>query len=263
MTTKIHQDLLLFAHYLCMICTQLAFSCLVGTSWKEYVNLRQTEHNHRQLGASEKVLGWWMKPIAKERKRFPFDQVRRYINPCHIHLINRLCSLQTLIRALQLNDLICTPGEQKLSSRQTVSLDSQCSLNVWQDVFSLLSLKCTGRKKWKIKSHKHRRKGRIKKSLQKKECQVLKCSPRSCSKTRDCRDLCSMAALSLTVWHLSLTTFLTTNSTVHQHATSSLLSEMVLKTKKSKMPYLEESNWTRMRLLWNRTIEKKPLPRYK
>lgn len=71
-------------------------------------------------------------------------------------------------------------------------------------------------------------------------------------------ETCSLAVWSLIVSHLLLTTFLKTNITL-PHATSSLQSGMVVKTKKSKFPYLEESNWTEIQLSWNRTMQKKNL----
>lgn len=42
------------------------------------------------------------------------------------------------------------------------------------------------------------------------------------------------------------------------HATSSFLSRMMLKTRKSKIPFLEENNWTGiLQLPWNRIMQKK------
>ena len=95
--------------------------------------------------------------------------------------------------------------------------------------------------------------------MQKKVCQVLKYSTISCAETRDYRNLCSLAALSLIVSHLLLTTFLMTNATLPRHGTSAFLSGMVVKTKKSKNAYLEESNWTGLQLSWNRMMQKKNL----
>lgn len=66
-------------------------------------------------------------------------------------------------------------------------------------------------------------------------------------------------SINLIISHLLLTTFLMTNATPPRHATSSFLSGMVVKTEKSKIPYLEESNWTGIHLPWNRMVQKKNL----
>lgn len=82
------------------------------------------------------------------------------------------------------------------------------------------------------------------KHLQKKVCQVLKCSTTSCAKKRLQKSL-FLAVLSLMISHLLLTTFLMTNAALPWHVTSSFLSGVLVKTKKSKIPYLPRKQLNR------------------
>lgn len=191
-----------------------------------------------------------MKPTAKDRKIFSFLLIRWGSGSTRATFIQlKDCSLQTLISAPQFNNLICIPRESRLSSKHTTGLDSQ----FWHDAH--LSLLCTYMEKWTIKSHQHQNT----KTLAEKGMSSSKMQHNLLCQTRLQKSL-FLAVLSLMISHLHLTTFLMTNAAFPLHATS-FLSGVVVKTKKSKIPYLprKQLNWDSIIMEQSEAEEKSPL----